>query len=85
MKHIPIPTFPTIEVASRYAEVHQPLKAALEDFANRDAYGQFGEASKKEAMLCWEAASKGDQLTMLRHQRALSRVLPAHLFDYGRR
>lgn len=85
MKHILIPTFPTIEVAARYAELNQPFKAAMEDFSNRDAYAQFGEPAKKEAILCWEACVNGDQLTMLRHQKALSRVLPAHLFDYGRR
>lgn len=85
MKSIFVPTFPTVEAAGRYAEFHKPLKTALEDFANRDAYSQYGEASKKEAMLCWEAASRGDELTMLRHQKALSRVLPSNLFDYVRR
>lgn len=85
MKSIYVPTFPTIEAASRYAEFNTPLKTALENFANRDAYSQYGEAAKKEAMLCWEAASSGDELTMLRHQKALSRALPSHLFEYARR
>lgn len=85
MKSIYVPSFPTVEMASRYAEVHEPLKNALNDFANRDAYAQYGEPAKREAMLCWEAASKGDELTMLRHQKALSRVLPNSLFEYGKR
>lgn len=85
MKSIFVPSFPTIDAAARYAEVYKPLENALTDFANRDAYSQYGEAAKKEAMLCWEACARGDEVAMWRHQKALSRVLPNNLFDYGRR
>lgn len=85
MKPIYIPSFPTVEVAGRYAELNKPLQKALEDFANRDDYAQYGEAARREAMLCWECASNGDEAGMLKHQKALSRLLPMSVFEYGRK
>lgn len=85
MKPIFVPSFPTVEAASRYAEIHQPFKKATEDFANRDDYSQYGEAAKREAMLCWESCVSGNIPAMVKHQKTLSRVLPNNLFDYARR
>jgi hypothetical protein len=82
MRRIFIPDFRTIEDAITFAQVNKPLKTALGDFQNRDAYSQYGEKAKAAAIQCWESAVKGDKPALQTHMKALSRALPTVLFGF---
>jgi len=74
-----IPNFPTMDQASRYAEIHTPLKTAMEFYheIDRKVYGQ---KAYEAAAMCWQHSNNGDQTAALKSMRALSWALPPSCF-----
>lgn len=73
-----IPTFPTMEQATRYAEIHTPLKRAME--AHDHLPIQYGAKAAVAGLECFSAANSGDQAKLLKSMRALSWALPPNCF-----
>lgn len=74
-----IPTFPTMEQAVRYAEIHTPLKTVM-DHPAFISIPQYGNKAYIAATDCWEGAKNGDQAKMLKAMRTLSWALPPSCF-----
>lgn len=83
MKQSDLPSFASVADAAHYAEKHKPLKTALETFPNQMDYSRrYGPIANKAMVACWEACVRGDMEAAAKATRALSRALPASVFDY---
>lgn len=86
-----IPDFPNIETAAAWAEINQPLKAALTrsnivDGRYSAYFEKYGKKSVTAALDCWSAIADGaDELAIIRAMRQLSWSLPSHVWEDRRR
>ena len=76
-----IPTFPTMDQAVRYAEIHTPLKTCLEGHISAGEYSRaYGPKACALVTDGWLAANEGDQAKLLKSMLALSWALPPSCF-----